>query len=191
MSREPPEPKPGQSQPDESTSSGTDPVPVEKQIGDVLAPLSKVVKEEQLTQVKTQILAVVQEAFTGPMPHPRHLAEYEETLPGCAERIMRMAEKEQDARHSVSAELVEIEKRNTKRGMWFGFIIAGLLVAGAVTCAAIGQTTVAVALVAAAAVGMVSKLINGWRGGAGHGEEPPKPDKKPGPSRTPPKKKRR
>lgn len=36
--------------------------------------------------------------FSGPLPHPQTLRQYDEVLPGAAERILRMAEKQQDHR---------------------------------------------------------------------------------------------
>lgn len=63
------------------------------------------------------------QAFSGPLPHPTILREYEDILPGCAERILVMAEQEQIKRHE------RIEKDSTTllahsdRGQRFAFII--------------------------------------------------------------------
>ncbi len=38
-------------------------------------------------------------AFQGPLPHPGTLRDYETIVPGSGERIIAMAEKEQNARH--------------------------------------------------------------------------------------------
>ncbi|MEI7789113.1 MAG: DUF2335 domain-containing protein [Chlorobiaceae bacterium] len=55
------------------------------------------------------------EAFIGPLPHPSVLRKYEQILPGSAERILIMAEKEQDKRHErVSKDsdgLIDISNR--------------------------------------------------------------------------------
>lgn len=39
--------------------------------------------------------------FSGPLPPPQILGQYDEVLPGAAERILRMAEKQQDHRIGV------------------------------------------------------------------------------------------
>jgi uncharacterized membrane protein len=42
---------------------------------------------------------VVSESFEGPLPHPRTLAEYNDAVPDGAQRVVRMAEREQRHRH--------------------------------------------------------------------------------------------
>ena len=53
------------------------------------------------TEAQTQLIAAKSETFEGPLPHPDILARYENILPGIADRIVRMAEAEQNARHSA------------------------------------------------------------------------------------------
>lgn len=40
---------------------------------------------------------------SGPLPHPKDLAAYDEILPGSAERIVQMAERQQLHRHSIES----------------------------------------------------------------------------------------
>ena len=47
----------------------------------------------------------VMTSFQGPLPSPDILQGFEYVLPGAAERIMKMAEKEQDARHKIERKL--------------------------------------------------------------------------------------
>lgn len=47
------------------------------------------------------LLAQRQTMFAGPLPPDGMLAGYEKALPGSADRIVKMAEKEQDHRHSA------------------------------------------------------------------------------------------
>ncbi|WP_206668814.1 DUF2335 domain-containing protein [Stutzerimonas nosocomialis] len=44
-------------------------------------------------------VAVYEERHSGPLPSPRQLREYEDVVPGGAERIFQMAEREQSHRH--------------------------------------------------------------------------------------------
>lgn len=87
--------------------------------------------------------------MTGPLPHPGLLQAYEEAVPGSSERIIKMAEKEQDQRHSESNRIVDGLVKESSRGQW----ISGLVSGGAIICG-----TVAVALghdVAGAAIAIV------------------------------------
>lgn len=69
----------------------------------------------KVTQAEQQIGAVVvqelhhQEFHQGPLPPPRQLIQYDEALPGAAERIMTMAENEQSHRHLNESRLVKGE----------------------------------------------------------------------------------
>jgi len=55
--------------------------------------------EKYRDYVKQGIERVEVAQFSGPLPPPGVLANYEQAMPGAAERIFRMAEKEQENRH--------------------------------------------------------------------------------------------
>ena len=63
------------------------------------------------------------EGFKGPIPPPEILRDYENIKPGFAERIIAMAEREQNHRHDIENKLVISEIKNTKLGLIFAFII--------------------------------------------------------------------
>lgn len=75
--------------------------------------------------------AIVTQQFSGPIPPPAVLQEYEVVSPGFAERIVAMAENEQ--RHRIQQETslnqanIEIAHANTsshKRGQWMALSVA-------------------------------------------------------------------
>lgn len=51
---------------------------------------------QKAAQIAMQFVAA---QYSGPLPLPQHYAQYEEILPGAADRILSMAEKEQSHRH--------------------------------------------------------------------------------------------
>lgn len=59
-------------------------------------PLS--VNPDTLPPSQRASLIHAQMEFSGPLPPPQILGQYDEVLPGAAERILRMAEKQQDHR---------------------------------------------------------------------------------------------
>ncbi|MCP3941879.1 MAG: DUF2335 domain-containing protein [Desulfobacteraceae bacterium] len=81
------------------------------------------------------------EQFQGPLPPPQILAGYEQLLPGAADRILAMAEKETAHRHmleekSLDAEIegLKNEAGDTKRGQYCGLAIGIIaIVSGAYT----------------------------------------------------------
>lgn len=60
---------------------------------------------QQQVQQRSQIVASV--AMSGPLPPPQQLAGYEAVLPGCAERIIRMAEEQAAHRRALETKGLE------------------------------------------------------------------------------------
>ncbi len=99
------------------------------------------------------------EAFQGPIPPPSYLAGYEEILPGSANRIINMAEKEQIHRQGLESKVLRWSAFGEVFGQISGVLVSFGLIAGAVYCAYIGATAVSVALVGASAGGLVFTLV--------------------------------
>ena len=77
-------------------------------------------------------------SFSGPLPVPAYLAQYEEILPGSAERILKMAEEQSDHRRSLETKVINSGVSDSKKGLWFGFLI-GIGGLGVVSyCASLG-----------------------------------------------------
>lgn len=100
-------------------------------------------------------------SFSGPLPPPEIISDYEKILPGGAERIFAMAEKEQVHRHSMDSLAVNGAIRKDKRGQWMGFSIAIIILAIASVFAWKGNTTFAGTLIAIDLLGLVSVFVLG------------------------------
>lgn len=108
------------------------------------------------TEAQTQLIAAKSETFEGPLPHPDILARYENILPGIADRIVRMAEAEQHARHSAidqdaknKSTLVDIAAKESagaleaqKKGQNIGLAISLVCVLCAIVCALMDKPTI-------------------------------------------------
>ncbi len=73
-------------------------------------------------QVKRVIAEVIQE-FSGPIPPPGIIAGYEEVVPGAADRIIQMAERQAMHRQSIEQMEAKIEARDSLLGILFAFIL--------------------------------------------------------------------
>ena len=137
---------------------------IEKQIERVLE--GKVQKRE-LPSIAAQITQIaVSEQFSGPMPHPRHLRQYEEVLPGAAERILSMAEKSLDHNTMMSNKMLSAEIEDSKRGMRLGAGLFALLIAGAFGSLFVTESEIVPGLfLGAAAIGAITAFIKGRNGG--------------------------
>jgi uncharacterized membrane protein len=124
--------------------------------------VGSVVGGGQRDQVLAQVLSVIhEEQFSGPIAHPRHLREYEEVLPGAADRIISMAENNLRQRREMEKTALEAEIADRKLGMWLGFISLSLLVAFAFVCILKGMLVGAGLLLSAAALGTIGAFIRG------------------------------
>ena len=61
--------------------------------------------------------------WSGPLPPPQLLAQYDEIVPGAAERILVMAETQSLHRQSLEAKVIASGITNSKYGLIFGFIL--------------------------------------------------------------------
>lgn len=76
----------------------------------------------QQEQIVARVQAImVRENFKSPIPHPRHLGEYELIGPVAANRIISMAEKAQNTNINLDNKALDPEIQDEKRGMWMGF----------------------------------------------------------------------
>jgi uncharacterized membrane protein len=76
---------------------------------------------------RAAVLAILHQevtSFRGPLPPPEALKQYDETIPGAAERILAMAEKQQEHRSKLEKMIVEERIHQSANGQIFGFILA-------------------------------------------------------------------
>ena len=108
-----------------------------------------------------QAITQVQATFSGPIPHPLILEEYDRLVPGAAERILAMAE--QDAKHQQAMETgtLKAAESSARRGQYFGLIIGLAALSAAMGALAMGSATVAGVIGGTTVVGLVSVFIIG------------------------------
>lgn len=66
----------------------------------------------------------IEQGFSGPLPPPDALAAYEKIMPGSAERIFVMAEKEQEHRISLENYAVKEQLQQSHHGQNYALIIS-------------------------------------------------------------------
>jgi uncharacterized membrane protein len=64
------------------------------------------------------------ESFSGPMPNPSLLKDYEAIIPGCAARMLSMAEKQAEHRQSLERIVIIGDSKRADNGLKAGFIVA-------------------------------------------------------------------
>lgn len=73
-----------------------------------------------------RVITTVQQQYSGPLPQPADLEKYDQIVPGAAERILIMAEKEQTNRHKENERQDALMHTLSLRGQWIGLFLAML-----------------------------------------------------------------
>ncbi|HEJ7902499.1 TPA: DUF2335 domain-containing protein [Serratia marcescens] len=111
---------------------------------------------------RPQVMAMVsRSAFRGPLPPPAMLREYNDIVPGAAERILERSEKEQAHRHRVTEKSVDGAIGKDKRGQWMAYSITLIILAIATLFALKGQTVFAGTLITVDLIGLASVFAIG------------------------------
>ena len=101
------------------------------------APVST---KPQITEItRQQVQFSVSAQFSGPLPPPAMLHQYEEMLPGTANRIITMAENQSKHRLELENSVVAGEITRSQQGMWCGAIVAVLALGGGILLAALDK----------------------------------------------------
>ena len=116
-------------------------------------------------------MRVVSASYSGPLPPPAQLEQYNQIVPGAAERLLAMVEREQRHRHSVERAAVEVEREHfvgiPKRGQTLAVALALVCLAVAAGLFATGRTAGGSAVLAGLAGGALFSLVYGKAAGKG------------------------
>ena len=94
-------------------------------------------------------------SYSGPLPPPGVLQEFERVLPGAAERIFVMAEKQLEHRMSMEKTVVEGGTKRANLGIYAAVAIEGMFLATSCYLAHLGLTADALKVVGGSAVGLL------------------------------------
>jgi uncharacterized membrane protein len=99
--------------------------------------------------------------FSGPLPSPENLLNYDKVTPGAANRIIEMAEKNQEHRLYINKIIAESDVKKSLRGQIFGFAIAAIAFTVATICAFLDQKEIGIAAIGFSLVSIVSTFVLG------------------------------
>ncbi len=98
--------------------------------------------------------------WEGPLPPPSTLEGFNNIVSDGAERIVQMAEKEQDHRIRMDRESLDATRRDYRRGQFIGGTLAALSIIASVYTAYIGaHPAVSVALVGLPIMALIGRII--------------------------------
>lgn len=94
--------------------------------------MGKISRTTEKTAQTPDLTLTQKEILVGPVPDPETLLKYESIKPGFSDRLMVMAEKEQNARIAQNERLIDLEfkEANTRRwGLFFGLLSVVFVIA--------------------------------------------------------------
>ena len=100
-------------------------------------------------------------SHSGPLPAPDDLEEYERILPGLAERIMMLTEKEQAHRHETITSVFKREANLKDRGQHYGMIALVLMLVFCGVLAVTGSPQIAGWVAGGVIMGVVGIFVTG------------------------------
>jgi len=100
-------------------------------------------------------------SFSGPLPPPQLLSQYNDVVPNGAERLMKMAESQHAHRQDLERTVVHGNVKAEKRGQWMGLFISALVIGAGTYLAAIGRQITGGLLVGVDVVALASVFVYG------------------------------
>ena len=123
-------------------------------------PQNRVIPKQQIKEIKA---AIRSESFSGPLPPPQILAQYDQIHPGAADRIITMAEEQARHRRDLEANVLSSEMNNARLGLHYGLIIGLASVLGGVFCIASGFEVGGLIIGGTGLTGLVGVFVYGSR----------------------------
>ena len=100
-------------------------------------------------------------SFSGPLPHPEVLRQYDEIVPGLATRIVAQAERQTDHRISLETKVIDSDTRRSRHGLVCGFIVSLTCVVGGIITVLMGHDWAGTTIATAAVVALASVFVYG------------------------------
>ena len=100
-------------------------------------------------------------SYSGPIPPPDLLKQYDEIAPGTASRIIAMSERQSEHRMSLEKKVVESGISRSTAGLICGFLIACVFAGSGVWVASMGHPAAGATIATASVVGLVGVFVTG------------------------------
>ncbi len=113
------------------------------------------------SQKSSSAIVGVAATFSGPIPSPGILKQYNEIVPGAAERILKMAEEQSAHRRQLETKAVDSMSLNAMLGTAAGLLIALAFAAVAAYCIYKGANLTGLAMVIGDIAALLLAYLNG------------------------------
>lgn len=119
------------------------------------------VPKNKRPQLIRGIAMTVMKAHSGPLPDPETLERYSVLIPNGAERIMQMAEKQQNHRMGLESRVIDSQLRQSNTGQILAFVIGLAALGAGAFCIYSGHELGGSVIGGGGIVGLVTAFIKG------------------------------
>ncbi|AXP80924.1 hypothetical protein CJ739_1839 [Mariniflexile rhizosphaerae] len=144
-------------------SEALDPINEEEE-NDIPQEIQEILNDPEISdEKKEKIISVltIKRSFSGPLPSPEVLQQYNNVVKDGAERVVKMAENQSKHRMDLEDFAIKGQIKQSGRGQIFGFTLALLCIASTVYLATEGYETLAIALGTTTVIGLASIFVLG------------------------------
>lgn len=149
--------------PNENNSNSTKLIQLERELisqnPNIFEGITPKKKKELLKSLS--ITMIQEKSHSGPLPDAETLIKYNSVIPNGADRIMKMAENQQEHRMHIEKKVISEQSSQSKLGQWFGLIIGIVGIGCGTFLAHSGETTVGGIIAGGTVVSLVSVFVIG------------------------------
>ena len=102
-------------------------------------------------------------SWSGPLPAPADLQLFEEIVPGAADRILTLTEKQSEHRMSLERSVVSENLKQSKLGLIAGFVLSAMVIFGGIFLIYLGHDWAGGILISINLVGLAGVFVYGSR----------------------------
>lgn len=109
--------------------------------------------------INAQKTSVTRVHFSGPLPDPMVLDQYEKILPGSADRIIKLAEKQSEHRIEIEKKVINSNIKKSEKGLLYGLVIGIATLISATLIGIFGKNTASYILSGIIGAGGLGSLV--------------------------------
>lgn len=143
----------------ENSENSSQIVQIEQELNEINPQLFKGIPIQKKQEIIKTLVSI--KMHSGPLPDPETLFQYDKVISNGADRIMAMAEKQQDHRIELEKTAVRSQLSQSKKGQIFGFIISMVIVGCGTYLAICGHEKTGVVLIGTTLVALAGIFVLG------------------------------
>ncbi len=124
-----------------------------------LSEILRSLPDEEKTRVLARIYMEERRSYNGPLPAPEDFQQYEQVLPGAADRILSMAEKQLSHRTDLEKSIVKENFKQSSAGQIIGGILALFCIVASFFLGIEGHDILAGVIASTTVIGVITVFV--------------------------------